>query len=86
MAGNQTRFVESSNSDIKKMVANAVPENMNQKRRVFEFLIKGALRELISHDGLTCFGPMAVEITKCTCFLMHRYQITTAFFTMLASG
>ena len=39
MGGNQTRFLESSDSDIKKLVANAVPENMNQKHRVFEFLI-----------------------------------------------
>ena len=27
MEGNQTRFVESNNSDIKKLIANAVPEN-----------------------------------------------------------
>ena len=57
MEGNQARFVKSSDSDIKKLVANAVPENMNQKRRVFEFLISGALRELISHNSLSSFGP-----------------------------
>ena len=28
-------------------------EYMNQKRQVFEFLIQGALRELISHDSLS---------------------------------
>ena len=39
MEGNQTRFAESSDSDIKKLVANVVPENMYQKGRVFEFLI-----------------------------------------------
>ena len=28
-------------------------EYMNQKRQVFEFLIQGVLRELISHDSLS---------------------------------
>ena len=32
---------------------NSTSEYMNQKRHVFEFLIQGALRELISHDSLS---------------------------------
>ena len=32
---------------------NSTSEYMNQKRQVFEFLIQGALRELISHDSLS---------------------------------
>ena len=34
---------------------------MTQTRQVFDFLIQGALRELISHDSLS-FGPLTVEI------------------------
>ena len=32
---------------------NSTSEYMNQKRQIFEFLIQGALRELISHDSLS---------------------------------
>ena len=32
---------------------NSTSEYMNQKPQVFEFLIQGALRELISHDSLS---------------------------------
>ena len=32
---------------------NSTSEYMNQKRQVFEFLIHGALQELISHDSLS---------------------------------
>ena len=32
---------------------NSTSEYMNQKRQVFEFLIQGALGELISHDSLS---------------------------------
>ena len=31
----------------------SMSEYMSQKRQVFEFLIQGALRELISHDSLS---------------------------------
>ena len=31
---------------------NSTSDYINQKRQVFEFLIQGALRELISHDSL----------------------------------
>ena len=41
---------------------NSTSENMNQKRPVFEFLIQGALRELTSHDSLSSFGPVTVEM------------------------
>ena len=70
---------------------NSTLEYMNQKRQVFEFFIQGALRELISHDRLVKFGPIAVEIKlvkpiKLTLVFSHtsithlRYQITTGFF------
>lgn len=50
MEGSQIRFLESSDSDIKELVAKAVPgstkkilnsmlENVNQKCQVFEYLI-----------------------------------------------
>ena len=32
---------------------NSTSEYMNQERQVFEFLIQGALRELISYDSLS---------------------------------
>ena len=32
---------------------NSRSEDMNQNRQVFEFLIQGAIRELISHDSLS---------------------------------
>ena len=41
---------------------NSTSEYMNQKRQVFEFLIQGELRELISHDSLSNFAPITVEI------------------------
>ena len=73
---------------------NSTSEYINQKRQVFEFLIQGALRELISHDSLsTEFGTITVEILLVkpirfslvyshTSIVHLRHQITTGFFTM----
>ena len=66
---------------------NSTSEYMNQKRQVFEFLIQGALRKLISHDSLSNFSPITVEtkLVKPIKFTLlphvnHTHKITADFF------
>ena len=62
------------NTFLSSQVLNSTSEKMSQKRRVFEFWIQGRLCELSSHDCLSIFGPITVEINlgkpiKFTCSL-----------------
>ena len=84
MGEKQTRFVKSSDNEIKKLVANAVPESTKKSTKyasqwqvnVFEgeesYEWTFRLREFISHDSLSSFGPITVKKSyrksiKCTC-------------------
>ena len=52
MVGNQTRFVESSDSGIRKLVANAVPESTEKSRKclhVVQLLRFSAKYSFFSH-------------------------------------
>ena len=54
MEGNQTRFVESSDSDIKKLFANAVPESTKKSTKY--------LRDCPQNYQPTCQPPEGVYL------------------------
>ena len=72
MEEKQIRFVKSSDSEIKKLVANVVPESTKKSTKYAVNVFGGEesygkltfrLREFISQNSLSLsFGPITVEI------------------------
>ena len=71
MGEKQIRFVKASDNEVKKLVANAVPQSTKKSTKYAVNVFEGEesykytfrLREFISHDSLPRFGPITVKKT-----------------------